>query len=117
MFGNDLTRNNYTSTSGFTIRTWQFYSSYGKFYATIFVPIGYKVISCFIKGNANLSWSAGVSSWSSSGGAGAGSGNVNTEATALNWTASNTGTYYTIAINGASSTNQIYGARLTLEEV
>ena len=117
MFGNDLTRNNYTSTSGFTIRTWQYYTSYGKFYATIFVPVGYRVVKCFIKGNANLSWSAGVSSWSSSSGAGAGGGNVNTEATALNWTASSSGTYYTISINGASSSNQIYGARLTLEEV
>ena len=117
MFGNDLTRNNYTSTSGLTIQTWQYYTTYGKFHKTIFVPIGYKVVSCFIKGNSNLSWSASVSSWSSSGGAGAGSGVVNTEATGLNWTSSNTGSYYVIVISGASSSDRITGARLTLEEV
>lgn len=117
MFGNDLTRNNYSSTAGFSIKTWQYYSSYGKFITTIFVPEGYKVISCFIKGSANWTWSAGVTSWSSASGVGAGSGVVNTEATALNWTYSSTGTYYTIQISGASATDTIYGARLTLEEV
>lgn len=117
MFGNDLTRNNYTSSSGFSIKTWQYYSTYGKFHKTIFVPEGYKVVSCFIKGNSNLSWSAAISGWSSSSGAGAGSGVVNTEATGLNWVYSSTGNYYTIIISGAASTNQIYGARLTLEEV
>ena len=117
MFGNNLTRNNYTTTNGLTVQTWQYYTTYGKFHKTIFVPIGYKVVSCFIRGNSNLSWSASISAWSSSGGAGAGNGVVNTEATGLNWVSSNSGSYYIIVISGASSSDRITGARLTLEEV
>lgn len=117
MFGNSNLRDNYTDSGGFSIKTWQYYTSYGKLLATIFVPEGYKVISCLIKGSDNWSWSAGVTSWSSASGVGTGSGVVNTEATGLNWTHSSTGSYYTIQISGASSTGAIYGARLTLEEV
>jgi len=117
MFGNAVMRTNHTSNSGISIKTWQYYSSYGKFHKSIFIPKGYKVVSCFIKGNANLSWTSAVSSWSSPSGIGSGSGVVNTEAFGLNWTASSTGGYYTIIISGAASTDEIYGARLTLEEV
>ena len=116
MFGSSSTSPNYSSTSGLTIRTWQYYSSYGKYIATIQIPSGYKVVSVFIKGSANLSWSAGVTSWSSSSGGFAGSGVVNTEATGLNWT-SVEGDFYAISIQGSGSTQSIYGARLTLEEV
>jgi hypothetical protein len=116
-FSNDATRNNYTSSSGFTIKTWQFYSAVGKFTHSFYVPKGYRVVACDIRGNANLSWSIGITSWSSSSGAGAGAGFVNTNKTGLNLTANTTGTYYTITITGASSTNQIYGGRLELEAV
>ena len=116
-FSNDATRNNYTSSSGFTIKTWQFYSAVGKFTHSFYVPKGYRVVACDIRGNANLSWSIGITSWSSSSGAGAGAGFVNTNKTGLNLTANTTGTYYTITISGASSTNQIYGGRLELEAV
>lgn len=116
MFGSSSTSPNYSSTSGLTIRTWQYYTSYGKYIATIQIPKGYKVVSVFIKGSANLSWSAGVTSWSSSSGGFAGSGVVNTEATGLNWT-SVEGDFYAISIQGSGSTQSIYGARLTLEEV
>lgn len=117
LFGNSNYRNNYTDSGGFSIKTWQYYTSYGKLVATIFVPEGYKVISCFIKGSANWTWSAGVTGWSSVSGVGTGSGVVNTEATGLNWTFSSVGNYYSIQISGASGTDTIYGARLTLEAV
>lgn len=116
-FSNDATRNNYTSSSGFTIKTWQFYSAVGKFTHSFYVPKGYRVVACDIRGNANLSWSIGITSWSSSSGAGVGSGFVNVNKTGLNLTANTTGTYYTITITGASSSNQIYGGRLELEAV
>ena len=116
-FSNDSVRGNYSSNSGFSVKTWQFYSAAGRFTFIFFVPQGYRVVACEVKGNSNLQWTAGISSWSNASGVGVGSGFVNTNATGFNWTANTTGTYYTLTVFGTSSSNELYGGRLELEEV
>ena len=80
-FSNDSVRGNYSSNSGFSVKTWQFYSAAGRFTFIFFVPQGYRVVACEVKGNSNLQWTAGISSWSNASGVGVGSGFVNTNAT------------------------------------
>ena len=116
-FSNDSVRGNYSSNSGFSVKTWQFYSAAGRFTFIFFVPQGYRVVACEVKGNSNLQWTAGISSWSNASGVGVGSGFVNTNATGFNWTANTTGTYYTLTVFGTSSSNELYGGRLELEAV
>ena len=117
MMSNDGTRNNFSTSSGLSLKTWVFMSGHGQAMATFTIPMGLKVTAVFIKGNANLAFSIAVSGWSSPSGAGVGSGTVNTELTGLNLTQSSDGTYHTIKVTSTASTDLIYGARLTLENI
>ena len=84
---------------------------------SIQIPVGYKLVKIFIKGNIANSFSVQSSSWSSIFGGSFGSGTVNTELTLSTPVNSTEGNYITLSINPSGSYNRIYGARLTLEEI
>jgi len=84
---------------------------------SIQIPVGYKLVKIFIKGNVANSFSVQSSSWSSLYGGSFGSGTVNTELTLSTPVNSTEGNYITLSINPSGSYNRIYGARLTLEEI
>jgi len=81
------------------------------------IPVGYKLVKVFIKGNVANSFTVQSSSWSSIFGGSFGSGTINTELTLLTPVNSTEGNYITLSVNPSGSYNRIYGARLTLEEI
>jgi len=81
------------------------------------IPVGYKLVKVFIKGNVANSFTVQSSSWSSIFGGSYGSGTINTELTLTTPVNSTEGNYITLSVNPSGSYNRIYGARLTLEEI
>jgi len=105
----------YSSSTGASVK---FYNHTYDYMATFQLPLGYKVIEVSVKGNSPMTFSIGVSSWSSAMGGVLWNGNVNTPLT-ITGTAIETvmGNYWTLKLNPTSTTNMIYGCQLTLEEI
>ena len=81
------------------------------------IPVGYKIVKVFIKGNVANPFSVNASSWSSIYGGGYGSGTINTELTLTTPVNASEGSYITLSVNPSGSYNRIYGGRITLEEI
>ncbi len=85
--------------------------------ASFQVPLGYQVRKVYLTGNNTQSFIIGVSSWGAGSGVGAGGGNMGTEVTLTYPLVGTKGTYWTISYNPSSTSDAVYGCRLTLEKV
>ena len=92
-------------------------SSNANYMFSLQIPVGYKIVKVFIKGNVANPFSVNASSWSSIFGGSYGSGTINTELTLTTPVNASEGSYITLSVNPSGSYNRIYGGRITLEEI
>lgn len=104
----------YTDDDGATIRP---SSASINYYASFQVPIGYRAIKVDLQCSSNDSFSVHGGSWNSNAVGLLGSGTTNTELTLSTAFTGLAGKYAVIKFDPSSTTDELYGCKITLERV
>jgi len=104
----------YTDDDGATLRP----SSSGvNYYVSLQIPLGYKAVKVDLRSSSNDSFWVGSSAWNSSSISTLDSGTTNTELTLATSFTGLAGKYMVIKFDPNSTTDEIFGCKITLERV